>query len=132
MCGKKTSGRHHLMILALSRVEIKASEPSVKAAMENVKEKERKIQHPRKAVKKTKTQADIRHVFSDPSHGSRVGQGYQLLALPTLSKLRSSGKRSTTTPCQWMHMKGAVSKPDVALLQQTAVPLHLVTFRPFS
>jgi len=30
------------------------------------------IQHPRKPVKKTKTQADIRHVFSDPAHGLRV------------------------------------------------------------
>jgi len=34
--------------------------------------KREKIQHPREAVKKTKTQADIRHVFFDPSHGSRV------------------------------------------------------------
>jgi len=32
-----------------------------------------KIQHPRKAVKKIKTQADIRHTFFDPAHGSRVG-----------------------------------------------------------
>jgi len=36
------------------------------------------------------------------------------------------------TPCQWMHMTGAVSKADVTLLQQTVVPFHLVTFRPFS
>jgi len=36
-----TSGRHHLARLALSRVEVKASEPSVIAAMEKVKEKER-------------------------------------------------------------------------------------------
>jgi len=34
--------------------------------------KREKIQHPRKAVKTNKTQADIRHVFSDPAHGSRV------------------------------------------------------------
>jgi hypothetical protein len=40
---KITSGRHHLARLALSRVEVKASEPSVKAAMENVKKKERKF-----------------------------------------------------------------------------------------
>ena len=39
---KITSGRYHLARLALSRVEIKASEPSVKAA-ENVKEKERQF-----------------------------------------------------------------------------------------
>ena len=37
-----TSRRHHLARLALSRVEVKASEPSVIAAMENVKQKERK------------------------------------------------------------------------------------------
>jgi len=69
---KSTSGRHHLARLAL---KVKASEPSVKAAIENVKEKREKIQHPREAVKKTKTQADIKHIFSDPSHcgGSRVG-----------------------------------------------------------
>jgi len=30
------------------------------------------MQHPQKAVKKNKTQADIRHHFSDPTHGSRV------------------------------------------------------------
>jgi len=41
---KPTSGRHHLAGLALSRVEVKASEPSVTviAAMENVKAKERR------------------------------------------------------------------------------------------
>ena len=38
---KSTSGKHHLARLALSRVEVKASEPSVIAAMEKVKEKER-------------------------------------------------------------------------------------------
>ena len=38
---KITSGRHHLARLALCRVEVKASEPCVIAAMENVKEKER-------------------------------------------------------------------------------------------
>ena len=69
---KITSGRYHLARLALSRVEVKTSEPSVKAAKETVKENER-IQHPREAVKTPKTQADIRHVFSDPAHGSRVG-----------------------------------------------------------
>jgi len=41
-CAKPTSGRHHLARLALSRVEVKASEPSVIAAMEHVKGKERK------------------------------------------------------------------------------------------
>jgi len=30
------------------------------------------ISHPRKAVKKIKTQADIRYAFFDPAHGSRV------------------------------------------------------------
>jgi len=40
---KTKSQRHHLARLALSRVEVKASEPSVKAAMENVKEKEQKF-----------------------------------------------------------------------------------------
>jgi len=39
---KTTSGRHHLARLAPSRVEVKASEPRVKATMDNVKEKERK------------------------------------------------------------------------------------------
>jgi len=39
---KSTSGRHHLARLALSRMEVKASEPSVIAAMENVQGKERK------------------------------------------------------------------------------------------
>jgi len=34
--------------------------------------KREKIQHPRKAVKKIKTQPDIRHAFFDPPHGSRV------------------------------------------------------------
>jgi len=38
---KSTSGKHHLERLALSRVEVKASEPSVIAAMEKVNEKER-------------------------------------------------------------------------------------------
>jgi len=37
---KFTSVRHRLVRLALSRTEVKASEPSVKAAMEKVKEKE--------------------------------------------------------------------------------------------
>jgi len=36
-----TSGKHHQARLALSRVEVKASEPSVIAAMKKVKEKER-------------------------------------------------------------------------------------------
>jgi len=35
--------------------------------------KREKIQHPPEAVKKNKTQADIRHVFSDPAHGSDGG-----------------------------------------------------------
>jgi len=34
--------------------------------------KREKIQHPRKAVKKIKTQPHIRHAFFDPVHGSRV------------------------------------------------------------
>jgi len=34
--------------------------------------KRENIQHPQKAVKKIKTQPDIRHAFSDPAHGSRV------------------------------------------------------------
>jgi len=38
---KTTSGRHHLAGLSLSRVEVKASEPSVIAVMKNVKEKDR-------------------------------------------------------------------------------------------
>jgi len=38
---KFTSVRHHLARLALSRTEVKASEPSVKAAMQKVKGKER-------------------------------------------------------------------------------------------
>jgi len=45
---KITSGRYHLARLALSRVEVKASEPSVTAVMENVKEKEREINIPGK------------------------------------------------------------------------------------
>jgi len=44
--------------------------------------KREKIQHLREAVKKTKTQADIRHVFSDPSHGSRVGLSAASLTNP--------------------------------------------------
>jgi len=39
---KSKTGKHHLARLALSRVEVKASEPRVIAAMEQVKEKERK------------------------------------------------------------------------------------------
>jgi len=92
--------------------------------------KREKIHYAREAVKKPKHKL-ISDTFS-PTHDTVHGQGYQLPALPTLFKLQSSGKRSTTTPCQWMHMKGAVSKPDMTLLQQTAVPLHLVTFLPFS
>jgi len=40
---KSTSGKHHLARLALGRADVKAwaSEPSVIAAMETVKEKER-------------------------------------------------------------------------------------------
>jgi hypothetical protein len=37
-----TSGKHHQVRLTLSRVEVNASEPSVMAAMEKVKEMERK------------------------------------------------------------------------------------------
>jgi len=40
---KPTSGKHHQARLALSRAEVKASEPSVIAAMGKVKEKERKF-----------------------------------------------------------------------------------------
>ena len=39
---KLTSGKHHQVRLALSRAKVKASEPSVTAVMEKVKEKERK------------------------------------------------------------------------------------------
>ena len=39
---------------------------------EKRKRKGENFQQPRESVKKTKTQADIRHVFSDPAHGSRV------------------------------------------------------------
>ena len=62
---KITSWRHHLARLALSRAEVKASEPSVIAAMENVKEKERKskILRKQKLWKKTKTQ-DTSDTFS--------------------------------------------------------------------
>ena len=34
--------------------------------------KREKLQHLRKAVKKIKTQDDIRHAFFDPTHGSRI------------------------------------------------------------
>ena len=36
------------------------------------RKREKKIKHPRKAVKEIKAQADIRHAFFDPAHGSRV------------------------------------------------------------
>ena len=39
---KPTSGKHHQARLAPSRAEVKASEPSVIAAMEKVNEKEKK------------------------------------------------------------------------------------------
>ena len=39
---KPTSGKHHQARLALSRADLKAIEPSVISAMENVKGKERK------------------------------------------------------------------------------------------
>jgi len=50
---KTTSGRHHLAGLALSRVEVKASEPSEIAAMEKCERKRKNIQHPQKPEKKT-------------------------------------------------------------------------------
>jgi len=48
---KYTPGRHHLARLALRRAEVKASEPSETAEMEEVKEKERKA-HIRKLCQK--------------------------------------------------------------------------------
>jgi len=39
---KSTSGKHHQARLALSRADVKVSEPSVIAAMEKVGKKERK------------------------------------------------------------------------------------------
>jgi len=39
---KPKSGKHHQARLALSRAEVKASEPSVIAAIEKVEKKERK------------------------------------------------------------------------------------------
>jgi len=91
--------------------------------------KTEKIQHPRKAVKKSKHRLTS-GTLSSTQHTVQ-GCGDQLLASPILSTLRSSGKRSTTTPCQWMHVTGAVSKADVTLLQPTVARFHLVTFRPF-
>ena len=44
--------------------------------------KREKIQHPREAVKKPNTQADIRHVFSDPAYVSRVGLSAASLTNP--------------------------------------------------
>ena len=52
---KSTSGKQHLVRLALSRAELEASEPSVIAAMEKVKEKERKSNILRKLCKKSNT-----------------------------------------------------------------------------
>jgi len=40
---KSTSRKHHQARLALSRAEVKASEPSVITAIKKVKEKERKF-----------------------------------------------------------------------------------------
>jgi len=95
--------------------------------------KRENIQHPRKALNKIKTQPDIRHAFSDPAHGSRVRLSAASLANPFQAPiLRQEVDHESTTSCQWMHMKGVVSKADVTLFQQTAVSFHLVTFRPFS
>jgi len=88
------------------------------------------IQHPRKPVKNTKTQADIRHVFSDPAHGPRV----RLSAASLTNTFQAPILRQKVDhdPMPMDAMKGAVSKSVVTLLQQTEVPFHLVTFRPFS
>jgi len=92
--------------------------------------KREKSPHQEALPKKKGEKAGIRHVFLDPLQGSRVRLSAASFTNPF--QALSSGKRSTPTPCQWIHIKGAVSKPDVALLQQTAVLLHLVTFHPFS
>jgi len=42
------------------------------SSVEKRKRNRENIQHPQKPVKKNKTQADFRHVFSDPAHGLRV------------------------------------------------------------
>ena len=131
---KSTSGKHHLARLALSRAGSEGKRAKCDSSNGIGGKKREKIQHPRKAVKKIKTQADIRHAFYDPAHGSRVR--LSPASQPedrSLKRLWStSGKRSTTTPCQWMHVTGAVSKADVTLLQPTVLPFHLMTFRPFS
>ena len=68
---KPTSGKHHQARLAPSRAEVKATEPSVIATMEKVKEKERNPTSS-KSCEKNITQPHVRHAFFDPAHGSRV------------------------------------------------------------
>jgi len=87
-----------------------------------------KIQHPRKAVKKIKTQADIRHAFFDPAHGSRVRLSAVSLTNPFQAPILRQEVDHNPMPMDACE----VSKADVTLLQQTAVPFHLVTFCPFS
>jgi len=77
-----------------------------------------------------KKQADIRHVFSDPAHGSRVRLSAASLTNPLQDPILRQEVDNDPMPIDTL--KGAVSKADVTLLQQTAVPFHLVTFRPLS
>jgi len=91
--------------------------------------KREKIQHPQEAVEKNKTHADIRLVFSDPSHGLRVGLSASSLTKPFEAPILRQEVDHDLMP---MDTYEGSSKPDVTLLQQTAVPRHLVTVRPFS
>ena len=86
-------------------------------------------QHLREAVKNPKTQADIRHVFSDPAHSSRVGISTASLNNPFQAPILRQEIDHDPMP---MDTYEGSSEQGRCVMVATSVPLHLVTFRPFS
>jgi len=116
---KCTPGRHHLTRLALSRAEVKASEPSVKAGMEKVKKKERKSSILGKLSKKSKHKLTSDVFFKPCITRFDPFQAPILRLKDDRMPVEANEKSSEQARCE-------------ILQQQTAVPLHLVIFRPFS
>jgi len=92
--------------------------------------KRQKIQHPWKAVKKIKTQADIRHACFDPAHGSRVRLSAASLTNFFQAPILQQEVDQNPMPLDACDRSSEQSRCDIVTALSSAS--HLVTFRPFS
>ena len=84
--------------------------------------KREKIQHPRKAAKRIKTQADIRHAFFDSAHGSRVRLSAASLTNPFQALILRHEVDHDPMPTDACDGSSELSRYDIATTNSSALP----------